>query len=239
MTLIRKIVRRCVPERLRAPVLPRFGVPAFSQEGEDLILHRLLAIDHREGSGFYVDVGAHHPQKYSNTYFFYLKGWRGINIEARPGSKEEFDRERPNDINLELGIAREEGGLTYYEFDLPAYNGFCEASARKVDETGGGKIVGTKEIKTAPLASVLEEHLPNGQKIDFLTIDVEGLDLEVLRSNDWERFRPEVVVAEDNEFPGFARAGDSEVVKFLDGVGYELVGRAVNSLFFRTRSQKK
>ena len=63
---------------------------SYAQEGEDLILYRMIygKID----KGFYVDVGAHHPKRFSNTYFFYRKGWRGINVEPMPGSK-------PNLIN--------------------------------------------------------------------------------------------------------------------------------------------
>src|SRR4051812_23180628 len=78
-----------------------FQVPAFAQEGEDRLLLRLL-----EGApaGFYVDVGAHHPQRFSTTFAFYLAGWRGINIDPRSGTRALFDRIRPRDINLELAV---------------------------------------------------------------------------------------------------------------------------------------
>lgn len=86
--------------------------PSFSSAGEDMILRHIIGSDKR--NGFFVDVGAYHPTLFSNTYFFYLNGWRGINIEARPGSKALFDRVRPRDTNLELGISRNRGELTYY-----------------------------------------------------------------------------------------------------------------------------
>ncbi|MCP2732462.1 FkbM family methyltransferase, partial [Symplocastrum sp. BBK-W-15] len=95
---------------------------SYSQEGEDMIISRFF-----EGKkqGFYVDVGAHHPQRFSNTYRFYLQGWRGINIDAMPGSMEIFNKIRANDINLEISISDCNQILTYYEFNEPALNGFC------------------------------------------------------------------------------------------------------------------
>ncbi|MFM6346540.1 MAG: hypothetical protein ACKPFK_15520, partial [Dolichospermum sp.] len=89
---------------------------SYSQEGEDLILARFFE---KEKNGFYVDIGAHHPQRFSNTYYFYLKGWSGINIDAMPGSMKIFDDLRPLDINLEIPISDKSEILTYYEFDEP------------------------------------------------------------------------------------------------------------------------
>ena len=81
---------------------PSDFTPSFAQEGEDMILKRIF-----EGvrSGFYIDIGAFHPSKFSNTYYFYLRGWSGINIDPQPGVKSLFDKMRPRDINLELAIS--------------------------------------------------------------------------------------------------------------------------------------
>src|SRR5215212_4407155 len=86
--------------------------PSFSSAGEDMILRHLIGSDKMDG--FYVDVGAFDPVRGSNTHFFYLNGWRGINVEARPGSKALFDRVRPRDTNVEVGVSDERGELTYY-----------------------------------------------------------------------------------------------------------------------------
>src|SRR3954469_4320493 len=75
---------------------------AFSQEGEDLLLARMFE---HQSEGFYVDVGAHHPQRFSNTHLLHQRGWRGINIDATPGSMAAFRRARPHDVNLEIAIA--------------------------------------------------------------------------------------------------------------------------------------
>ncbi|MFM6476289.1 MAG: hypothetical protein ACKPGH_22810, partial [Dolichospermum sp.] len=94
---------------------------SFSQDGEDIVIAELF---NNKPEGFYVDVGAHHPQRFSNTYYFYLNGWSGINIDAMPGSMKIFDDLRPRDINLEIPISDKSEILTYYEFDETSINSF-------------------------------------------------------------------------------------------------------------------
>ncbi len=88
------------------------ALPSFSHCGEDRILAYLFK---KFPAGFFVDVGAFHPRTSSNTFLLYQRGWRGINIDAQPGSMEPFRRERPDDINLELAVAEKEESLTYYK----------------------------------------------------------------------------------------------------------------------------
>ena len=96
---------------------------SYSQEGEDMILIRLFE---KQEKGFYVDVGAHHPQRFSNTCFFYKKGWWGINLDAMPGSMKKFIRKRPKDINLEIAISDKEQILKYYIFNEKALSSFSK-----------------------------------------------------------------------------------------------------------------
>lgn len=203
---------------------------SFSQEGEDMILRRTFQ---GRKKGFYVDVGAHAPRRFSNTYLFYRKGWRGLNVDAMPGSMEAFERERPRDLNVEAAIATEEGELTYFMFNEPALNTLDEAVARE-RAVGEYRIVERRRVRTRPLRDVLREHLPPGQAIDFLSIDVEGLDLEVARSNDWGAYRPEVVLAETSALT-LAEDLASELCRFLQGVGYEPYARTVKTLLLRRR----
>jgi len=95
---------------------------SWSQEGEDLILSRYF--ENLKANGFYVDVGAHHHLRFSNTYKFYKQGWYGINIDAMPGSMDLFNRLRPRDINLEKSVSDSKQIMTYYAFNEPALNGF-------------------------------------------------------------------------------------------------------------------
>ena len=171
-----------------------FGSLCYSQEGEDMILGKIFS---GQKHGFYVDVGAHHPLRFSNTYLFYLKGWSGINIDAMPGSMVAFNKERPRDINLETPVSDKSEELTYYIFNEPALNGFSkELSMSRDGLRGQYKILETKALKTRTLSDILDEYISDGKQIDFLSIDVEGLDFQVLSSNNWGRYRPSVVVVE-------------------------------------------
>lgn len=194
--------------------------PSFSSAGEDMILRHLLGSD--KMNGFYVDVGAFHPTLFSNTYFFYLNGWRGINIEARPGSKTLFDRVRPRDINLEVGISGERGTMTYYFIgDDSPMNSFSADFLREIKMLD--QVSKQISIATVPLRDVLERHLTDGQAIDFMNVDVEGRDFEVLESNDWKRFRPRFIVVEDEGLD----PNESQIVKMMRGHGYELCAQNV------------
>ena len=209
----------------------KFSNYSFSQEGEDMILNRFFE---NKQNGFYVDVGAHHPKRFSNTYNFYAKGWTGINIDAMPKSMDVFNIERPNDINLEIAISNQKGELTYYMFNEPALNTFSETEAQKKDGLLNYKIVERKDVKTHPLNEVLDKYLENNQKIDFMTIDVEGLDLEVLETNNWEKYRPTIVLVEDlNKTPLLDLPFKSKLYKYMNGNNYTLVAKTFNTLFFK------
>ena len=201
---------------------------SFSQEGEDGVLQRLFE---RKPEGFYLDVGSHHPQRFSNTYRFYLRGWNGINIDPLPGSKARFDALRQRDINLELGISDSTGELTYYSFEEPALNTFDP----KVAASRDSRLISEDRIQVCRLSDVLDRHLPPNQKIDFLTIDVEGLDLQVLRSNVWSRYRPSYVLVEALGMRDVDQVINSELHAYMVAKGYSLFAKCINTLFFIDR----
>jgi len=203
---------------------------SFSQEGEDLILNRMFE---GQESGFYVDVGAHHPQRFSNTYNFYLKGWRGINIDATPDSMKPFRKIRPEDINIEAAISDSSELLTFYIFNEPALNGFSKEISTSRDGISSYKITETKQIRTRTLSEVLDEHLPQNKDIDFLSIDVEGLDYQVLISNDWSKYRPKVILVEELSTSLESIPQESKTFAFLHGIGYELFAKTFNTSFYR------
>jgi FkbM family methyltransferase len=177
---------------LRANHFPSFNL-SHSQFGEDMVL-RYLTQDKK--TGFYVDVGAHHPFYYSNTFHFYSKGWRGLNIDAIPGSMRAFKRLRPKDINVESCVGTKTGDVEFFIFNAPALNTTDAKLARIIQDEERAKLLRKERVHVLPLAQILEEHLPKGQKIDFLSIDVEGSDEDVLKSNDWNKFVPNHVVVE-------------------------------------------
>jgi FkbM family methyltransferase len=215
--------------RARASLFDVHASRSYSQEGEDMILRRMFAT--RE-HGYYVDVGAHHPRRFSNTFYFYKRGWHGINIEPNPEAMALFMRERKRDLNLQLGVAERPGRLTYYQFDEPALNTFDALLAESRLATTHYRVTGKIDVPVRPLADVLAEYVPFGQSIDVLTIDVEGLDFAVLRSNDWERFRPTCVLVEALEM-SLERTVGGDVHRFMSARGYELFAKTVNTLIFR------
>ena len=237
MNAFASFLKKCAARVLR-PLRrePDHSIRAFSQEGEDLILQRIFA---EKKDGFYVDVGAHHPMRYSNTYLFYLQGWRGINIDAMPGSMTPFRRDRPRDINLEVAIARQGGEQrTFHVFNEPALNTFDAALA--ASRAGGPhdrKIVRTLSVETQRLDDILTAQGLTGKTIDFLSVDVEGLDMEVLQSNDWQKFRPRYVLAECFDVPLTELAGD-ETAAYLAGHGYAPFAKTANTVIFRDVSRE-
>jgi FkbM family methyltransferase len=199
----------------------------YGQDGEDLILNRLL-----EGQlhGFYIDIGAHHPVRFSNTYLFYKRGWHGINIDAMPGSMKKFERVRPRDINIECGVAATSGKLMYYRFNEPALNTFDSIEAQRKNQSPY-QLLNTIEVSVERLDALLDRYLPVGQQIDFLSVDVEGRDEEVLRSNNWSQYRPRFILAETLR-TGMLNLATCPVVQFLGSVGYTPIGKAYNTSFF-------
>lgn len=200
---------------------------SYSQEGEDMVLRSLFF---RQKEGFYVDVGAHHPQWYSNTKHFYDEGWRGINIDARPGTKELFDLERERDVNLELGIGQE-AKSTFYIYDDGAFNTFnLDLVQSRLKESNHGPI-DEIQVDIEPLSSILSKYLPQNTAIDFISIDVEGKDLEVLKSNDWNLFRPRFVMVEAYS-KDLADISTDKTYEYLRNKGYALVASTKNTLIF-------
>lgn len=199
----------------------------YGQDGEDLVLDRMLE---RQPVGFYVDVGAHHPIRFSNTYLFYRRGWRGINIDAEPGSMQQFRKLRPRDVNVESGVAMESGKLPYFRFNEPALNTFDYAEA-KLKDRPPYRLVEQVDVAVRRLDDLLAEYLPPGQAIDFLTIDVEGKDREVLESNDWCLYRPRFILAETLR-TDMLHISSCPVVQFLARQGYTPVAKAYNTTFF-------
>src|SRR5437660_1408476 len=132
MSKLRRFVRGGIPAcivdaaRRCLEALDPFVNLAYSQDGEDMVLRRLF-----EGrrAGFYVDVGAHHPFRFSNTCYFHRRGWRGINIDPNPQAIKEFDRDRPSDTNICVGVADVPGTLSFYFFNERALNTFDAALA--------------------------------------------------------------------------------------------------------------
>ncbi len=202
----------------------------YGQFGEDLVIDTLLGF---KPAGFYVDVGAHDPHRFSNTKRFYRRGWHGINIEPNVTCHAKFVRVRTRDINLNIGAGDCSATLTFHHFLPATLSTFSEEQARQY-ATEGYVLKGRSEIQVDPLSAILSTHVADGTKIDFFSIDTEGLDLAVLRGNDWERFRPYLVCVESAahsaDSPGTSDI--SELQPFMHSVGYaKAADTGLNSIY--------
>lgn len=205
--------------------------PCYAQDGEDQVLTSLLFPDDRKG--FYVDVGAHDPMRFSNTYLLYQRGWRGVNIDAAPGSMGLFDKHRRGDVNIESGVALESGAIPFYVFDEPALNSFDGQLSKTRNADGPYKIIRVVDVPVAPLRQLLAGRIPPGNDYpSVLSVDVEGLDLDVLQSNDWSTFRPRYVLAETLGLT-VSEAITSPVSVFMASLNYQFIAKTVNTAFYQ------
>jgi FkbM family methyltransferase len=233
------LAKKVIPKKYHGPLLrvrdsiTGHRMESYSQQGEDLIL-RILFSDVE--SGFYVDVGAFQPMRFSNTYYFYKRGWSGINIDATPGAVAAFRKHRPRDINIEAAVAGDPGEATLYMFDEQEVNTLSPGNVEREAHLAGRAVVSRKTVRTRTLGEILDAHLPTGQGVDFLSVDVEGYDLEVLQSNHWARHLPKVVLCEDLTIDNLDEISRSDVYSFLRGKDYILFSKCFNTLIFTHRS---
>ncbi|SHL54097.1 methyltransferase, FkbM family [Bradyrhizobium lablabi] len=205
---------------------------AYSQDGEDMILRRLFE---RQKSGFYVDVGAHHPYRFSNTCYFYRRGWRGINIDPNPEAIEAFCRHRPSDTNICVGVSDAGASLSFHFFNEPALNTFDSELAAERVRLPDYHLLETKSVPVRRLDDLLAEYLQPDQQIDFLSIDVEGVDLSVLRSNDWSVFRPRILLVEARR-RSVSGIETDPINRFAVAAGYQLIAKTLNTLIYEDGS---
>jgi hypothetical protein len=205
---------------------------SFSQFGEDLVVEALF---HKRRNGFYVDVGAHDPFAISNTALLSMAfDWKGINIDVDDRAIEKFNQHRPNDINVCVGIGAESCHREVTLFDVGAVNTFDEKLANQPNWSPYFRE--KRLVQVSPLREILDRYLPAGQKIDYLNVDVEGLDFEAVTSNDWNKYRPELVTVEIHNLD-LTRVKEDRVCAFMFENGYKLFSHLfVTALFVRIRN---
>ena len=206
----------------------------FGQSAEDSVLSRIFL---RKKKGFYVDIGAYHPSKYSNTFLFHKYfNWRGINIDASDNSIRAFNSARPNDINLNLAIGSEEGTQELTVYSQPACNTLSDENKSMQKKRDQIKIVDTKTVDVMPLDKVLDEYLPKKTHIDILDIDIEGYDLQALETNNWSKYRPSVILIEDYTIntEGLSK---SKIHKFMNKIDYRFFSHTYDTSVYVDNKQ--
>lgn len=199
---------------------------SYSQFGEDAIVQTLL----KQPKGVYVDVGAYHPVLYSNTYGLYRRGWSGVVIDPNGVFRSLYSIFRHRDIFVEAAIGERSESREYYKFDDASYNTFDQVTAEKWQRDRGVRLLETCQISIKSLGEILNSC--GIRHIDYMNIDVEGMDAQVLQSHDWT-IRPTVISVEDSDFDSDSPRL-SEVYALLKQQEYQLIGYAQQTLVFKT-----
>jgi FkbM family methyltransferase len=189
---------------------------SYAQHLEDYHLSRVFG---DQASGFYVDVGAGHPVADNVSCWFYLRGWRGIVVEPQADLAALYAHVRPRDAVERCALGRARGEVAFHAVErLHGFSTTVEQFAARASDFGAG--YHTERVPMETLAALCEKH--GVDRIDFLKIDVEGAEGEVLAGGDWSRFRPRVVVCEAVA-PGSMADNWSEWEPILLAAGYQFV----------------
>jgi FkbM family methyltransferase len=187
---------------------------SFSQTGEDLVLDSFIE---KKTSGFYIDIGAHDPFRFSNTAIFYQRGWNGINVDMDEENIVKLKKVRKRDQNVCVAISDHVGKVNMFKFEETAINTIIVPKKSKSYQS-------VKKVKTTTMEGLLNKYLPKNQDIDFMNIDIEGADYLALKSNNWKKFRPKYIIIESK---------GKKISNFLKKQNYIKVGMTRNSDIYK------
>lgn len=198
---------------------------SFSQRGEDIIISKLLKKAYKISRPFYVDIGAHHPFDLSNTGLFYLRGVSGISVEADPVLFDFFQQSRDRDICINAAILPNcSEKVTFYKMTATTLSTFSLDKAREIEKTTTNKIIETIQVNALTINELLKKFA--SQKPDFISIDIEGLDAEVIRSLDFDLWEPKVICIENDVDL------HSSLASFMEDHGYFIYyNTGINTIF--------
>jgi FkbM family methyltransferase len=214
----------------RKAILTNFIRIHYAQFGEDIALRELFG---RRRTGFYVDVGCYHPRKFSNTYALHRRGWHGINVDMEEEKIRLFKVARPHDCNVVAAVSDAPRTVRMYRnraFGLQTTidETLAVEQLGHLDGTSGCEVV---DVTARTLEDIVARSPFATEPIDLLSIDAEGHDLQVLRSLDIGRRRPEVIVVEDHN-RDIEAILEGELYNLLTSHGYRLHSWPVPSLIF-------
>ena len=210
----RKIANKINPRS----IMP-LGNNSYSQCGEDLIIQYVFCL---RGVNLpsYIDIGANDPYFISNTALFYKKGCRGINIEANPNLIDKFYKHRPEDVNLNVGVGPIAENLDFYFMNEPTLSSFSKEECDNYIKTGKYNLVEKKQISLITIKEIMNKYC-NGIFPDFMSLDAEGMDFEILKSIDFEKSVPKIICVEAADYsPIGAGERRDELIDFLVEKGY-------------------
>lgn len=203
----------------------RWGGFTYSQHGEDLMILNLLELIGAKRPYTYLDIGCHHPVNISNTFLLYERGALGVCVDPNPNITALFAQVRPRDIVINQGVAPRRGRMTYYMHDSTSgLNTFSESERDKMIQAGL-EIRESKEIDVVTLISLVKKYFPSGWP-DLLSLDVEGMDYEILAGLDLELDGPDVICVE------VRRDRTQDFLNLMNDKRYSCVARMAENLLF-------
>lgn len=205
----------------------------YSQCGEDIII-KFIFDDLGIRQSSYIDIGAYHPKKLSNTQLLYENGSRGINIEPNIELFKKFQKFRKKDINLNIGVAAQKNEMNFYVMSVPTMSTFSKKEATELVAKHNFKIITIKKIKVDTIKNIIDNYW-GGTFPELLTIDVEGLEEEILRSIDYKNNFPIVVCIETISYSTTGRGiKDNNFIKFLVNKDYMIFADTyINTILVR------
>jgi hypothetical protein len=201
---------------------------SYSQFGEDLVVRTHFTGDFDNSIGRFIDVGAFHPFKYSNTMLLSKLGWRGINIDCDAVKITRFEKLRPHDQNICAAVGEAPRDMVYLEYSPEGLtNRVADPGEKNLLSAIGEEPLNVTPIRVTTLTNVIEQSAFRGQHFHYLNVDCEGQDLSVLKGLDFSSYSPDLITVE-----AFTKTARAKLTAFLAGLGYELTDMVHLTLFF-------
>ncbi len=196
---------------------------SYAMDGEDIAID---LFNKKKNNGFYVDIGAHHPIQRNNTHLLFKKGWHGINIDVNQFSIDLFKFLRPNDLNLQVAVSDKEGDITF--FYQKKFSQLNTTDKKIAEENFHGKFH-ERKVKCQTIKNILDNSKYKNKKIDFLNIDVEGAEMKVLETLNFEIYNPSLICIEILGYRDLSlekreiEIKNNRIFKFLVDRGYKKI----------------
>lgn len=212
---------------------------SFSQCGEDIIMLFLAEhILHLEEI-YYLDLGANDPMKFNNTYLFYKKGWHGVSVDPNSYFKKLYKSTRPDDKFVCAGVGVENSKIKFFEIEPHTLSTFSEQEAKYYTSSGVHTIKSIENKPVHTVEKILKKYCR--KKPNLMTIDIEGFDLEILKSINFSDWKPDIICAETLEYsPSGNGKKIKSIIKLLEDVGYIVYADTyINTIFVSKESWER
>src|SRR4029077_6512083 len=165
----------------------------YSLFGEDLVVRSHFAANFDNSIARFIDVGAFHPFKQSNTILLSQLGWRGINIDCDPVKIARFEKLRPQDVNICAAVGEAIRDMIHLQYPMGFTDRIAEPGEENLLSFCDEKPLKATPIKVRTLTQIIEQSAFRGQHFHYLNVDCEGQDLSVLKGLDFSRYSPDLI----------------------------------------------